>query len=171
MGGRGSGCHKHYWRPRKKAVVESCRIIDANHWSREGILKHGVWLSGSMTWTSHGQPGFVVHIEVSTLHPAHLFVRLRYSWVWTATGQQGSADYRVGLTTTGSKGRRWWFLCPMLVNGAPCNARVGKLYQPSLDRRFGCRKCHNLTYTSCQKSRRKANPDWKWARWRRAPAK
>jgi hypothetical protein len=127
MGGQGRGCHDHWWRPPRKAVVEDCYSIDANYWTREGILKHGVWHSGSVTWTSYGGPGFIVHFEASTLHPAHLSVRLQYSWVWTATQRQGSADYRVRLTTTRSfKGRRWWFLCTLLVNGAPLQRPGGQ---------------------------------------------
>jgi hypothetical protein len=31
----------------KKTVVEHCRFLDASRWMREGILKGGVWQSGS----------------------------------------------------------------------------------------------------------------------------
>jgi hypothetical protein len=31
---------------------------------------------------------------------------------------------------------------------------VGKLYLPPGGRYFGCRHCYNLTYTSCQESRK-----------------
>jgi hypothetical protein len=31
---------------------------------------------------------------------------------------------------------------------------VGKLYLPPHARYFGCRHCHELTYTSCQKTRK-----------------
>jgi hypothetical protein len=30
---------------------------------------------------------------------------------------------------------------------------VAKLYLPPGERRFGCRHCHRLTYTSCRESR------------------
>jgi hypothetical protein len=74
----------------------------------------------------------------------------------TATGQHESAAYRVGLTTTRPHfgGRRWWFVCPLGVDGRPCGRRVGKLYLPPAGRYFGCRHCHGLTYTSCQDRRR-----------------
>src|SRR5262249_13469992 len=61
-------------------------------------------------------------------------------------------DYRVGLTTTRPRfgGLRWWFICPLVVNGYPCGRRVGKLYLPPGGRYSGCRHCCDLTYASCQ---------------------
>jgi hypothetical protein len=51
-------------------------------------------------------------------------------------------------------GRRWWFVCPLIVRGIACNRRAGKLYLPPGAKYFGCRKCHDLTYESCQDSHR-----------------
>ena len=61
-------------------------------------------------------------------------------------------DYHVRLTTTRPRfgGLRWWFLCPLLVQGWPCNRRVGKLYLPPGGRYYGCRHCYDLTYRRVQ---------------------
>jgi hypothetical protein len=153
MGGSGSGNHYHWWRDGKKTVVEDCLSIDANRWKREGILKAGVRLSGSSRWTYPSGSGFAVNFEVDTLDLAAPSARL---WYWTSTQQQESADYRVRLTATRPcfGGLRWWFLCPLIVNDWACGRRVGKLYLPPGGRYFGCRHCHELTYTSCQESRK-----------------
>ncbi len=45
-------------------------------------------------------------------------------------------------------GLRYWFICPLLVNGVACRRRVAKLYFRGWY--FGCRHCHGLTYRSCQ---------------------
>ena len=37
-----------------------------------------------------------------------------------------------------------------MVHGEACYWQVAKLYLPPGSRYFGCRHCHNLTYTSCQ---------------------
>jgi hypothetical protein len=60
------------------------------------------------------------------------------------------------LVTTRTRlgGIRWWFLCPLMAEGSPCGRRVGKLYLPPAGRYFGCRNCQQLTYTSCQESRK-----------------
>jgi hypothetical protein len=65
-------------------------------------------------------------------------------------------DYRVRLVTTRPRfgGLRWWFVCLLIVNGRPCSRRVGKLYLPPHGRYFGCRHCHDLTYATCQASRK-----------------
>jgi hypothetical protein len=152
MGGSGSGNHYHWWRSDKKTVVEDCLALDANRWMREGILKAGVRTMGTWNWTYHTGKSFAVTYAVDTLAPAAPSVRLTYSWVWSASQEPQSADYRVRLTTTRPRfgGQRWWFICPLVVGGRACNRRVGKLYLPPAARYFGCRHCHQLTYTSCQ---------------------
>jgi hypothetical protein len=42
---------------------------------------------------------------------------------------------------------RFYFLCTGL-DGKTCGRRVGKLYMPPGENRFGCRTCWNLTYQS-----------------------
>src|SRR5262249_46565638 len=68
--------------------------------------------------------------------------------------EQQSLNYPIGLTSTVPRfgGLRWWFVCPLVVRGVPCRRRVGKLYLPGNARYFGCRRCYDLTYTSCQES-------------------
>ena len=61
-------------------------------------------------------------------------VRLWYSWVWTATPEPESADYRVNLATTVPcfGGVRWWFICPLAIDGQLCGRWVGKLHLPPI---------------------------------------
>jgi len=61
-------------------------------------------------------------------------------------------DYPVGLVTTPCHlgGARWWFTCPLAADGRACGRRVRKLYLRGTH--FGCRRCHGLTYRSCQES-------------------
>jgi hypothetical protein len=75
---------------------------------------------------------------------------VRLSYTLTASGEE--IDYRVPLTATRPRfgGLRWWFACPLIVGGRPCGRRSGKLYLRG--RYFGCRRCHDLTYTSCRES-------------------
>jgi hypothetical protein len=50
-------------------------------------------------------------------------------------------------------GRRWWFQCPLVVDGVPCRRRCLVLYRPWGAPFFGCRQCHQLTYRSSQTHR------------------
>ena len=156
MGGPGSGNHYHWWRSGKKIVVEDCLSLDANRWTREGLLKAGNRVSGSWRWVYHSGRECSISYEVLTVDMARPLVRLSYSWVQTASGQNESADYHVRLETTYPRfgGLRWWFRCPLRNRWGDCSRRVGKLYLPPGGRYFGCRHCYDLTYTSCQESRK-----------------
>jgi hypothetical protein len=152
MGGSGSGNHYHWWRSAKKTTVEACKDLDANLWMREGILKTGVRRSGSWRWVYHSGEEHSISYEVNTLDQAPPSVRLSYTLTQAATKERESLDYRFVLTTTRPRfgGLRWWFVCPLILGGRPCGRRVGKLYLPPGARYFGCRHCHELTYTSVQ---------------------
>ncbi len=156
MGGFGSG-NTHRWLGHsKKTVVEDCLSIDANRWMREGILRAGVLLGGGWRWTYRRGGECSISYEVWTLDMAQPQLILSYSRKNPDTGQKEPVNYPVNLATTRPRfgGLRWWFLCPLNVNGRGCNHRVGKLYLPSGCRYFGCRRCHELTYTRCQESRK-----------------
>jgi hypothetical protein len=131
-------------------VVEDCRCLEANRLSREGILKAGTWQQGTWAWfrdAARTQETSSLGYEVNT-RDAPPWLRLSY----TITARQEALDYRVALVTTRPRfgGVRWWFVCPLTVNGRPCGRRVGKLYLPPGSRYYGCRRCYKLTYTSCQ---------------------
>jgi hypothetical protein len=163
MGGPGSGNSYHWWRPSRKVVVEDCRELDANRWMRDGLLRADVWQSGSCRWFRDAQckeEASSIGFEVNTL-PGQAWVRLSYRF--TATDDQ--VDYRVGLSATRPRfgGLRWWFVCPLAVDGVACGRRVGKLYLPPHGRYFGCRHCHRLTYTSCRESRKYDALAWRLA--------
>ena len=78
-------------------------------------------------------------------------------WIWLIyaitdgmTGERSVLSYSVRLDTTPCHygGVRYWFLCPLLVDGAACGRRVGKLHLPPGGRYFGCRHCHKLSHDS-----------------------
>ncbi len=68
----------------------------------------------------------------------------------------GAAGYPLAVTWTHPHygGRRWWWICPLVVDGVYCRRRVGKLYLPPGGQYFGCRHCYQLAYTSSQDSRK-----------------
>jgi hypothetical protein len=148
----GSPCHSR--RDKKKAVVENCLALDANRWMRDRILVEGIHHAGACNWhdSRSGEQTSSIAFEVCTLDAARPWLGLRYQ-----LPQSGEAmNYTVRLTTTRPRfgGLRWWFTCPVVVNHQACGRRVGKLYLPPGARNFGCRQCHELTYTSCQESRK-----------------
>jgi hypothetical protein len=159
MGGPGSGSHYHWWRSGKKTTAEECKSLDANRWMREGILVPGVCLVGSWRWVYQDGRENSITYEVDTRAPVLPSLRLSYTITRHGDERGESLDYSVDLTTTQPRfgGLRWWFVCPLVVSGRPCGRRVGKLYLPPGSRYFGCRHCHELTYTSCQEHDRRVD--------------
>jgi len=134
-------------------TVKEYPSISVNWLKRNNYLKFGTY-SGNKGWTTRqsnrdlGDVGFdVVILEDISL------IRFRYA-VIDKYSKEIKFDYTVKLVSTPCNygGKRWWFLCPLLINNSQicCNRRVGFLYLGA--EYFGCRHCHNLTYTSCQES-------------------
>lgn len=145
MGGFWSG--QRSW---KKPVVEGRLAIDAADLRRMGLLVPGATgRTGSLHWHRGGEDKPSSSVSYSlTLGEALATFRLLYQ----AGQPPESIEYTVRLVTTACHlgGVRWWFLCPLGRCGAACGRRVRKLYLSG--KYFGCRRCHNLTYTSSQQS-------------------
>ena len=63
--------------------------------------------------------------------------------------------YGVPLSSTRCHfgGRRFWFLCPIDIEGRACLRRCRILYRPRGATYFGCRRCHRLTYEANKRHR------------------
>lgn len=103
---------------------------------------------GTIEWTSYRKPSGSISILVNS---KELYVQFNYTQ--TPHGSEPEKlDYRVQLVITHCYfgGIRYWFSCPLQLNGQTCNRRVSILY---LGRKyFGCRRCHDLAYNSQQES-------------------
>jgi hypothetical protein len=152
MGGLGSGS---WYRYDSKRTVEGQRSIDARWLVREGIIKPGVWRSGSLRWTSErtaedrGSIGYTVEAREDGTGT----MTLKYTYA-SGDPEEEKLEYPVRLVTTRPHlgGLRWWFICPLVVDGRPCRRRVAKLYGPG--KYFGCRTCKGLVYESSQEAHR-----------------
>jgi hypothetical protein len=140
MGGSGSGWR---WQDRKSTVEES--LVVAMKILRRRLFAGA---AGTLTWTRNSGDTSSIGYFVTWSDDAPV-VTLHYRW-------DGTEDVRipVRLTTTPTQfgGQRWWFICPLIVEGVACRRRAGKLYLPPGARYFGCRKCNDLTYQSSQEA-------------------
>jgi hypothetical protein len=157
MGGWGSG----YFRPHK-TTVEACLTLDIAQCTRSKVLQPGVHLEGQgcMPHPETGELVSEIHCVLDTTVPEAAALRLRY---WHHEPDDTPAEqfeYAIALTTTLQHygGVRWWFHCPLGVDGQACSRRVRKLYLPPGARYFGCRHCYDLTYASRQTSQK--TPRW-----------
>jgi len=133
-----------------KTTVEQCVTLDVNRLAKEGVLRDGVW--GSVSWRD-SEGVSVAFLTVFGPAGGGVF-RISYTLRDLDEGATEDIVIPIRLQTTRPHlgGVRWWFTCPLIVDGVACERRVAKLYLPPNDRHFGCRICHDLTYRSCQQA-------------------
>jgi hypothetical protein len=143
MGGLGSG-NWYRWQPRK-TTVEECLALPTTHLKRHISAGGG---AGMVTWTLASGGKATINIYLAGTGENRIIV-LGYRWRGIET-----VVTRVSLATTPTQfgSPRWWYRCPIVEGRVECNRRVGKLYLPPGAKHFGCRRCHDLTYRSCQES-------------------
>lgn len=140
MGGWGSG-RKH--RGRKQTVDESLSL-DLNYIIRQGTRPRISTLNWTVGKENVGSITYVIDegcgLPTLTLH-------------YTFKGE----DVRQFIPIIGEEqpygGMRYWMLCPLMSDsGLDCRSRCSKLYSPPGAKYFGCRKCYDLSYNSCNRS-------------------
>lgn len=143
MGGRGSGNRQP--RFKKLTVEESIDVAIRD-------FQQAIHSRSAEGFTVAWESGFYEH-------SIGLFLNWGYAGPTVTLEYRFDDDEDVSIpihleaTPTNFDGERWWWTCPLIVGGVPCNRRVGKLYLPPGARYFGCRVCHELTYLSCQMTR------------------
>jgi len=137
------------WSRRK--TVEECKMIDTPWLRRHGYFCG--YKSGGIKWTNAAGAvissiGIAVSVDDELLSGKYL--RLTYTQTDVVGRDAREFDYKIELVTTPCHfgGVRYWFICPLVVNGRPCRRRVSTLYLPPNGEYFGCRHCHDLTYRS-----------------------
>ncbi len=137
MGGFGSGRYRQ-----KKTTREESLVLGISTF-REHIFFQS---AGTATWTRQG----------TVTNSIGFFITWGSEPTLTLLYQHRAETVEIPIRLTATfpllGGRRWWFTCPLIVNGRACNRRVGKLYLPPGAQFFGCRCCHRLTYRSCQEA-------------------
>jgi hypothetical protein len=135
MGGSGSG-----FQGIRADAVEDCLVLSIAELRRQKVLVPGSLRRCNWSWPNEPGQQATIQIEADLRDEVHAAVRLRY------VGAGEPIDTWIFLAATEPRfgGRRWWFKCPAT------GQRVGKLYLPPGERRFGSRAAYGLSYRSCQ---------------------
>ena len=132
----------------KKRVADGQLAISTKSLKEFGYLSRR---SGVIIWSREGEEIGSIGIKV-TVDQTTGTMLVNYNHTDWVTGESEPLLYEVRLVTTACHFGciRWWFKCPLVVNGGPCWRRVGVLYL--VGGYAGCRACYGLTYKSCQDS-------------------
>jgi len=150
VAGSGSGRYGSYG---AKQTVEDCLALSVNRVARGGMIRVTTW-QRSLVWTNTGTGEQTASAGYTCTESGGKRV---FALIYTITRHDDEKHdvrlpIRLQVTRPTFGGARWWFTCPLVVRGRACQRRVGKLYLPPGGLYFGCRHCHDLTYTSCQES-------------------
>jgi len=138
-----------YWD--KKTTVEEATQLSIFKLKEFGLLFGCT--STTLTWT-HSPSGHKNSIGI-LVDTENLYAKVNYTITDRTTGKKTDYDYKISLTTTPCNfgGVRYWFICPLSINGVYCGRRVGTLYLPPRGNYFGCRHCYELSYNSRNENR------------------
>ncbi len=133
-------------------TVDGTRNLDVHYFQRHRLFSYPPGIRYPLHWKQEEE---VVASIGWTLEGCCGSPRsLRLTYTATHFSEKTNCEYSVALDTTPCNygGLRWWFLCPLLRNGRPCQRRCRFLYLPFGADYFGCRECYDLAYESQQKS-------------------
>ena len=138
MGGYYSG--RWHWYT-KKTTVEECSIIAVRDYSTPFLAQ--CYADSALVYKSETEGAKRAYVFANDVMD-QLLGRAGEERAYQSakTGQQ----FKLSRTPCNYGGCRYWLLCPT------CGRRCGKLYKPYYGRRYACRGCHDLTYTSAQEA-------------------
>ena len=130
-----------------KSECETSRAFSTKFLKKHGYL-NGYNMCGSIVWTRSGSDNKNSISFDSNVFSENPSIRVHYNQTSYLDKSKTDYDYRIRLVTTPCNygGVRYWFICPLIRNGVPCNKRVGVLYLPG--EYLGCRNCYRLAYQS-----------------------
>ncbi len=118
-----------------------------------GKLEPGCVSNASIIWYRGEEETSRIGYKISTMDDDS-YIELDYRTKWYGEQEWRPIKYKVPLERVKCHfgGVRWYFVCPLFKSGRYCGRRVAVLYKAG--DYFGCRHCADLTYDSCNESKR-----------------
>jgi hypothetical protein len=133
-----------------KNTCETSLALSIGFLKKYGYLNDW-YKNGTCTWT-HGWSESKSSIGITAcVYGDDPYITLRYTHT-SRDGEKSDLNYQVRVTDTPCffGGKRYWFICPLVKDGVPCQRRVGVLY--CAGKYYGCRQCYDLAYHSQQET-------------------
>lgn len=139
-----------YFYPNARSTTEGAKRIELS-WLKKHNYLNG-YGSGNLQWSLRGSSTGNIDIKVYTKDDPRIefFYKLRKR----GDTEWSEMDYSFSLSKVPCYygGYKWFFVCGLYRDGITCGKRARVLYE--VGNYFGCRKCANLSYKSCNESKR-----------------
>jgi hypothetical protein len=124
------------------------------------LIPETVSYGNNVVWSRNGDEVARINYDISTIIDSS-FIELNYKARLRGEIEWRSITQKLQLDTVPCKfgGKRWYFRCNLSKNGVYCGRRVAKLY--TFGDYFGCRYCADLTYESCNESKKMRGFPWR----------
>jgi len=141
----------------RKTRVDEARSIDILDLQHNGVFSKGLGWSWTSSWSRNGEKIASISYRVVAGDNGPTGLRFLYTITDKDTDEKKDYNYIIPVTPTPCHygGERWWFVCPLVVNGHACRQRCRIIYIPTGAEYLGCRECYQLTYESRQRHREK----------------
>lgn len=140
-----------------KGTTEASKRVELS-WLKKQKYLDG-FRGGNINWSINGEPTGNINIQVDTYSDNP---NIKFVYKVRRNGEEWKDidfSFRMESTPCRFGGKKWFFICGLSKNGQHCGKRVRILYQAG--DYFGCRHCADLTYDSCNESKRFRHGMWK----------
>lgn len=142
-------------------TTDETRHFDIFFLKKHGKLKDEFYSSNNnIVWSRDGREVARIDYSICTFK-VDPFIELSYKVRRRGETDWNSILQKVKMETVVCHlgGKRWYFRCGLFKGGQYCGRRVAVLYQAG--DYFGCRHCADLSYASCNESKRMRGFPWK----------
>ncbi len=115
---------------------------------------------GNIQWSINGIPTGNINIAIDT-HSDIPNIKFTYKVRKHGEEEWTDIDLSFGMESIPCRfgGKKWYFICGLYKNKLYCGRRARALYQ--VGNYFGCRKCADLSYETCNEGKRFRYGMWK----------
>lgn len=139
-----------YYYPNARNTTEGAKRIELA-WLKKNSYLNG-YGSGNIQWSQNGNPTGNINIKIYTTTDAKIEfsykIKKHSETIWN------EMDYQFPMVKIPCYfgGFKWFFVCGLYKSETYCGRHARILYE--VGNYFGCRKCANLSYESCNEGKR-----------------
>ncbi len=139
-----------YYHPNPRSTTEAAKRIELA-WLRKHNYLDGMNHVG-LSWSYNGSPSGNIRVIIDTRETPSI----EFDYKVKPWGEEEWKEIKYSFSMESISccfgGKKWFFICGLYKNNIYCGKRVRNLYKAG--DYFGCRACANLSYESCNESKK-----------------